>query len=100
MHYTTLAHYKVLTNIQEELQQLETERTELQLHIEQTDSWTENLGVWQCRVHQAGDCHRLRMKLILHLIFENLIIFWGLLFFLKLKTRRGVVSKDRVKGSG
>ena len=45
---------KVLTNIQEEIQHLESERTELQLHIEQTDSWTENLGVWQCRVHQAG----------------------------------------------
>ena len=43
----------MLTNIQEELQQLETERTELELHIEQTDSWTENLGVWQCRVHQV-----------------------------------------------
>ena len=39
---------KVLQNIQEEIQSLESEKTELQLHIEQTDSWTDNLGVWQC----------------------------------------------------
>ena len=36
---------KVLQNIQEEIQSLESEKTELQLHIEQTDSWTDNLGV-------------------------------------------------------
>ena len=44
---------KVLLAISEEIQTLEAERSELNLHIEQTESWTSNLGLWQCRVHEV-----------------------------------------------
>ena len=44
---------KVLLNISEEIQALEAEKSELNLHIEQTESWAVNLGKWQCRVHEV-----------------------------------------------
>ena len=37
---------RVLQNISEEIRGLEAERTELGLHIEQTEAWTQHLGRW------------------------------------------------------
>ena len=36
----------MLQNISEEIRRLEAERTELGLHIEQTEAWTQHLGRW------------------------------------------------------
>ena len=36
----------MLQNICEEIRGLEAERTELGLHIEQTEAWTQHLGRW------------------------------------------------------
>ena len=36
----------MLQNISEEIRGLEAERTELGLHIEQTEAWTQHLGRW------------------------------------------------------
>ena len=45
---------KVLQNIADELYALETEKSEIFLHLDQTESWTANLGLWQCRLHQLS----------------------------------------------
>ena len=37
----------MLQNISEEIRGLEAERTELGLHIEQTEAWTQHLGRWE-----------------------------------------------------
>ena len=44
---------KILVNIAEEIDALESDRSELIIHAEQTESWTSNLGLWQCRVHEV-----------------------------------------------
>ena len=44
---------KILVNIAEEIDALESDKSELIIHAEQTESWTSNLGLWQCRVHEV-----------------------------------------------
>ena len=45
---------KVLQNIADEILSLEAEKSEILLHLDQTESWTANLGLWQCRLHQLS----------------------------------------------
>ena len=45
---------KVLQNIADEILSLESEKSEILLHLDQTESWTANLGLWQCRLHQVS----------------------------------------------
>ena len=73
---------KVLQTISDEIQSLETERNELTLHVEQTESWTSNLGLWHCRVHDVTQQMNKDTFLVTLVVFIPQVEIYFFLFFI------------------